>query len=64
MHKKYLNQLHAVSRTPQDGFLILLLRHSVHHFPPNYGDIECRMEEPNAALCLDTRAKKWKYKFK
>ena len=42
----------------------LVLRHSVPHFPPNSGGIACWVAELNAALCLDTRAKKWKYKCK
>ena len=42
----------------------LLLRHSVPHFLPNSGGIACLVAELNAALCLDTRAKKWEYKFK
>ena len=42
----------------------LVLRHSVAHFPPNSGGIACWVAELNAALCLDTRAKKWKYKWK
>ena len=41
----------------------LALRHSVSHFPLNSGGIACQVAEHNAALCLDTRAKKWKYKF-
>ena len=42
-----------------------MLRHSVSyndnsipHFSPNSGGIACRVAELNAALCLDTRAKK------
>ena len=42
----------------------LVLRHSVPHFPPSFGGIACWVAELNAALCLDTRAKKWKYKCK
>ena len=42
----------------------LVLRLSVLHFPPNSGDIACWVAEFNAALVLDTRAKKCKYKFK
>ena len=42
----------------------LELRHSVPHFQPNYEGIACWVAEVNAALHLDTRAKKWKYKFK
>ena len=42
----------------------IVLKHSVTHFLPNSGGIACWMEELNAALVLDTRAKKWKYKFK
>ena len=30
----------------------------------NSGGIACWLAELNAALCVDTRAKKWKYKFK
>ena len=41
----------------------LVLRHSVSHFLPNSGDIACCVAELNAALNLDTRAKKWKYTF-
>ena len=42
----------------------LVLRHSVPHFPPSSGGIACCMAELNAALSFDTRAYKWKYKFK
>ena len=42
----------------------LVLRDSVPHFLPNSGAIACCVVELNAALSLDTRAKKWKYKFK
>ena len=42
----------------------LSLRHSVPHFLPNSGGIACRVAELNAALVLDTKAKKWIYKFK
>ena len=42
----------------------LVLRHSVPHFLPNSGGIACWVAELNAALNFDTRAKKWKYKFK
>ena len=41
----------------------LVLRHSVHHFPPDSRGIVCGVAEFNDALCLDTRAKKWKYKY-
>ena len=42
----------------------LVLRHLVPHFLPNSGGIAFRVAELNAALNLDTRAKKWQYKFK
>ena len=42
----------------------VVLRHFVPHFPPSSGGIACWMAELNAALSLDTRAKKWKYKCK
>ena len=42
----------------------LVLRHSIPPFSPSSGDIACWVAELNAALILDTRAKKWKYKFK
>ena len=42
----------------------LVLRHSVPHFLPNSGGIACWVAKLNVALNLDTRAKKWKYKFK
>ena len=42
----------------------LVLSHSVPHFLPNSGSIACWVAELNAALNLDIRAKKWKYKFK
>ena len=42
----------------------LVLRHSVPHFLPNSGAIACWVAELNAALNLDTRAKKYKYNFK
>ena len=42
----------------------LVLRRSVTHLLPNSGGIACRVAELNAALYLDTKAKKWKYKFK
>ena len=45
----------AYSRVGNTGNLVL--RYSVTHFLPNSGGL-------NAALCLDIRAKKWKYKFK
>ena len=59
------NLLHAVSRT-QQGVREenLVLRHSGPHFQPNSGGIACWVAELNAALILDTRAKKWEYKFK
>ena len=37
----------------------VVLRHSILHFPSNFGGIACWMAELNAALYLDTRAKKW-----
>ena len=40
----------------------LVLRHFVPHFPPNSGDINCLVTQFYAALCHDTRGKKWKYK--
>ena len=42
----------------------LVLRHFVPHFTPNFLDIGCWVAELNAALCVDTRAKKWKYECK
>ena len=39
----------------------LLLRQSVPHFLPNSGSIACWVAAFNAALSLDTRAKKWKF---
>ena len=42
----------------------LVLRHSVYHFSPHSGVILYWVVELNAALCLDTTAEKWKYKFK
>ena len=42
----------------------LVLRHTVSHFPLSSGGIAWWVAELNAALCLDTRAKKWKYKCK
>ena len=41
-----------------------MLRHSVPHFLPNFEGIACSVAELNAALALETRAKKSKYKFK
>ena len=38
--------------------------YSVPHLPTNFGGIAGWVAELNAALCLGTRAKKWKYKFK
>ena len=46
------NQLHAVSRTQQGIYAVL--RHSVPHFSPNSGDIECWVEELTAALFAST----------
>ena len=37
-----------------------MLRHSVLHFPPNFGGMACRVAKLNAVFCLYTRAKKWK----
>ena len=59
--KLYL--FHAVFRT-QQGRQNIVLRHSVSQFPSNFGGIACCVAELHAALCLDTRAKKWKYKLK
>ena len=42
----------------------LVLRHYVSHYPPSSGSIACWVAELNAALCLDNRAKKWKYTSK
>ena len=42
----------------------LVLRHSVLHFSPSSGGIACWVAELKAALCLEARAKKWKYKCK
>ena len=42
----------------------LELRHSAPHFLSNSGGIACWVAELKAALCLDTWAKKWKYKCK
>ena len=58
---KKINLLHTVSRR-RIGRGDLVLRQTVPHFPPSSGGIACSMAEVNAALCLDTRAKKWKYK--
>ena len=56
---------YAVSRTLQVRHREPSVRHSVLHFLPNSGVfIACQVAELIAALCLDTRAKKWKYKFK
>ena len=41
-----------------------MLRHYVPHFPPSSEGIACWLSELNAALYLDTRVKKWKYKCK
>ena len=38
----------------------LVLRHSIPPFLPNFGGIACWVAQLNAALCLDTRTKKWK----
>ena len=51
-------QLHAVSRTQQGR------QREPSVKTPNSGGIACWVAELNAALFLDTRAKKWKYKFK
>ena len=63
---KILNQISftlypAHSRVGREN---LVLRYSVPHFLPNSGGIACWVTELNAALNLDTRVKKWKYKFK
>ena len=42
----------------------LVLSHSVPHFLPNSRGNACWVAELNATLCFNTRAKKWKYKFK
>ena len=42
----------------------LVLRHFVTHLLPDSRGIACWVSELNASLCLDTRAKKWTYKFK
>ena len=42
----------------------LVLKHSAPHFLAYSGGIAYGVVELNAALCLDTRAKKLKYKFK
>ena len=41
----------------------LVLRHSVPHSPPSSEGIACWVAELKTVLCLDTRAKKWKYKY-
>ena len=42
-----------------------VLKHSIPHFPLSSGSIACWVAELNAALCLDTRARKRrKYKCK
>ena len=65
MSEKLINQLHAVSRTQQGRQREpSVKRYPVPHFLPNSGGIMCCVAELNAALNLDTRAKKWKYKFK
>ena len=58
----FLNQILFYGRL--ESTFTHLLRHSVHHFQPNSGGIACWVAETNAALCLNIRAKKWKYQFK
>ena len=43
---------------------IIVLWHSAPHLTPKSRDIGCWVAEHNSALCLYTRAKKWKHKFK
>ena len=52
---KFDNQLHAVSRTQQvgTGNLVLVLE-----------DLRVEWQKSTPRFSIDTRAKKWKYKFK
>ena len=58
-----LNQIPSVSRTQQNRQRNLVLRHTVPHFSPSSGAIACWVAKLNAAIYLDTRAKKSKYKY-
>ena len=64
-HSKYIRDLYsfklqnACNRVDRGN---LVLRHFTPHYLPSSEGIACWVEELNA-LCLDSKAKKWKYKI-